>query len=177
MGQPGFDPWVGKIPWRRERLPAPVFWPGEFRGLYSPWGHKEMDMTEQLSVWNCLSESHLLPRKHYIDLVFTSVKTLLWCSYRLFGWTGITHVLLIICLSCAFSRIPGNLEEHKQFKLRSLNWEVQWYMAGAALPHCYEFYYLHTSLIPLYCDLAVRYALEQTRSDGALKIFFKSCNP
>ena len=24
-GRPGFDPWVGKIPWRRERLPTPVF--------------------------------------------------------------------------------------------------------------------------------------------------------
>jgi len=30
--RPGFDPWVGKIPWRRERLPTPVFWPGEFHG-------------------------------------------------------------------------------------------------------------------------------------------------
>ncbi|XP_055285293.1 DNA mismatch repair protein Msh3 isoform X3 [Moschus berezovskii] len=29
---PGFDPWVGKIPWRRERLPTPVFWPGELHG-------------------------------------------------------------------------------------------------------------------------------------------------
>ena len=28
--------WVGKIPWRRERLHTPVFWPGEFHGLYSP---------------------------------------------------------------------------------------------------------------------------------------------
>ena len=37
-------------PWRRERLPAPVFWPGEFHELYSPWGHKESDMTEQLSL-------------------------------------------------------------------------------------------------------------------------------
>ena len=27
-------------------LPTPVFWPGEFRGLYSPWGRKESDMTE-----------------------------------------------------------------------------------------------------------------------------------
>ena len=36
-----FDPWVGKIPWRRERLPTPVFWPGESHGLYSQWGHKE----------------------------------------------------------------------------------------------------------------------------------------
>ena len=31
--KPRLDPWVGKIPWRRERLPTPVFWPGEFHGL------------------------------------------------------------------------------------------------------------------------------------------------
>ena len=30
------ETWIGKIPWRRERLPTPVFWPGEFHGLYSP---------------------------------------------------------------------------------------------------------------------------------------------
>ena len=48
-GRPGFDPWVGKIPWRRERLSTPVFWPGEFHGLYSPRGHKESDSTERLS--------------------------------------------------------------------------------------------------------------------------------
>ena len=36
--RPGFDPWVGKISWRRERLPTPVFWLGEFHELYSPWG-------------------------------------------------------------------------------------------------------------------------------------------
>ena len=48
--RPGFDPWVGKIPWRRERLPTPVFWPGEFNGLHSPWGCKEWDTTEQLSL-------------------------------------------------------------------------------------------------------------------------------
>ena len=36
MRETGFNPWVRKIPWRRERLPTPVFWPGEFRGLCSP---------------------------------------------------------------------------------------------------------------------------------------------
>ena len=41
---------VGKIPWRRERLPTLVFWPGEFHGLYSPWAHKESDTTERLSL-------------------------------------------------------------------------------------------------------------------------------
>ena len=30
----------------RERLPSPVFWPGEFHELYSAWGHKESDRSE-----------------------------------------------------------------------------------------------------------------------------------
>ena len=34
-GRPGFDPWVGKIPWRREWLPIPVFLPGESHGQRS----------------------------------------------------------------------------------------------------------------------------------------------
>ena len=42
--------WVGKIPWRRERLSTPVFWPGEFHGLCSPGHCKESDTTEQLSL-------------------------------------------------------------------------------------------------------------------------------
>ena len=40
-----FNPWVGKIPWRREWQPTPVFLSGEFHGQrslvsYSPWGRK-----------------------------------------------------------------------------------------------------------------------------------------
>ena len=47
----GLDPWVRKIPWRREWLHTPVLLPGEFHGQrspadYSPWGHKESDTTE-----------------------------------------------------------------------------------------------------------------------------------
>ena len=49
-GRPGLDPWVGKIPWRREQLPTLVFLPGEFHGQRSlagcsPQGPKELDMT------------------------------------------------------------------------------------------------------------------------------------
>ena len=52
-GRLGLDPWIGKIPWRREQLPTPVFWPGEFHGHRSlsgcsPCGCKESDMTEKL---------------------------------------------------------------------------------------------------------------------------------
>ena len=54
-GNPGSTPESGrKIPWRREWLSTPVFLPGEFHGQRSlggnsPWGHKESDMTEQLT--------------------------------------------------------------------------------------------------------------------------------
>jgi len=42
VGRSEFHPWVVKIPWKRERLPTL----GEFHVLYSPWGRKELDMTE-----------------------------------------------------------------------------------------------------------------------------------
>ena len=47
-GRPGFDPWGGKIPWRRERLPTPVFWPGEF--LEKSMGSQSAGHTEGLSL-------------------------------------------------------------------------------------------------------------------------------
>ena len=58
--------WVGKIPWRRERLPTPVFWPGEFHGLCSPWGHKESDTTEPLSLSGHLLQLKLIHNDHFI---------------------------------------------------------------------------------------------------------------
>ena len=49
--RPGFDPFIGKITWRTEWLPTPVFLPGEFHGQTSlagcsPWDCKGSDMTE-----------------------------------------------------------------------------------------------------------------------------------
>ena len=46
----GFDPWVGKIPWRRKWQRTPVFLPGEFQGQrslvgYSPGGCEGSDMS------------------------------------------------------------------------------------------------------------------------------------
>ena len=57
--QTWFDPWVRKISWIREQLLTPLFLPGEFHGQrslagYNPWGLKESDTTEQLT----LSLSH-----------------------------------------------------------------------------------------------------------------------
>ena len=40
----GFDPWVGKIPWRRKRKPTPVFLTGEFHGQRSLAGLQFMGL-------------------------------------------------------------------------------------------------------------------------------------
>ena len=58
----GFSLWFGKIPWRRERLPTPVFWPGEFHGQrslagYCPWSHKESDTIRWLTLYCQLEEN------------------------------------------------------------------------------------------------------------------------
>ena len=59
MGQcsrPEFNPWVGKIPWRRERQPTRVFLRGEIHGQrslagYSPRACKELNTTEQFNIF------------------------------------------------------------------------------------------------------------------------------
>ena len=58
-GKCGFSPWVGKIPWRREWQPTPVFVPVKSHGWrslagYSPWGSQESDTTERLRTHHCL---------------------------------------------------------------------------------------------------------------------------
>ena len=47
----GFHPWMGKIPWRREWQPTPVFLPWRIPCTkepvaYRPWDCKELDTTE-----------------------------------------------------------------------------------------------------------------------------------
>ena len=53
--RPRFGPWVGKIPWRREWQPTPVFFLGKFHAQRSlagcsAWDGKELDTTEQLTL-------------------------------------------------------------------------------------------------------------------------------
>jgi len=50
----GFDPWVRKIPWKRNWQPTPAFLPQKSHGgrslvAYSPKGHKESNMTERVN--------------------------------------------------------------------------------------------------------------------------------
>ena len=58
-----FNPWVRKNPWRRKWQPTPLFLPRKShrqRSLagYSPWGHKELDMTERAHMLSYISSTH-----------------------------------------------------------------------------------------------------------------------
>ena len=86
-GRPGFDPWVGMIPWRRKWQPTPVLLPGESHGWrslvgYSPWGRKESDTTEQLHF-----DFLRIPSAFFL-LVFTRG---CYCSYSLI-WCFLSQV-------------------------------------------------------------------------------------
>ena len=108
----GFDPWVRKISWRREWQSTPAF-PGKFHGQrslvgYSPWGHKESDMTDRLTltlsrlieqnelnnilkitgIWRSLINNNSLPTLHLSHFQFRPYVALWWifllqgCSQR-----------------------------------------------------------------------------------------------
>ena len=77
--RPGFDPWIGKIPWRMERLPTPVFWPGEFNGLV----HGVSKSQTQLSYFYL--HFQLLPKK------FSSFPLFLPPFYSPSTTTPLTH--------------------------------------------------------------------------------------
>ena len=84
----GFDPWVGKISWRRAWRPTPVFLPGEAHGQtepgYSPGGRKELDTTEAT--------------KHARTCRMQPWESLLYC-----GVGGTLRVNVSICLT----RLPA----------------------------------------------------------------------
>ena len=74
-----FDPWVGKIPWRRNWQPTPVFFPGKSHGHrslagYSPWGHRvrhnwsDLAGTQNKNITESLGFSASLA--HYLSLPF-----------------------------------------------------------------------------------------------------------
>ena len=141
--RPGSNPWVGKTPWRRERLPNPVFWPGEFHGVYSPRSHKESDTTEWFSLlessinrslknillkirkekWNLKYPTHVFPVKSLEHLILAT--TFLYsvesnfekpCNKPLLGEVNATNTILrcsSLITSYSFSSI--NLTEIHPF--------------------------------------------------------------
>ena len=83
------DPWVGKIPWRREWLPTPVLLPGKFNGQrslvgYSPWGLKESDMTDRLTLSLFHTVKDLRLKKAYLYQFTNNTSEGLMPSFKIF---------------------------------------------------------------------------------------------
>ena len=74
-----FDPWVGKISWRRAWQPSPVFLPGESHGQRSqegdsPWCHKELDMIKVTACTHTLeSEEHISFSLRFFNVIYSFI--------------------------------------------------------------------------------------------------------
>ena len=81
-------------PWRREQLPTPVFWPGEFQGPFSPWGHKESDMTEQLLLFIPLISNVIIICNNMLGraFCFLFVSSTICSSSPFLHWLGLLSV-------------------------------------------------------------------------------------
>ena len=106
-----WETWVRSLGWedprRRKRLPTPVFWPGEFHGLYSAWDHKESDMRDDVAQ-PCLPGANLFPynwpvweKKTKQNILFTEY------AQRSTQWNKCKD------LSEFLSKMPGIISQNK----------------------------------------------------------------
>ena len=99
-GDMGSIPGVRKIPWRRAWQPIPVFLPGEFHGQrslagYSPWGHKESDLTE---VWLRWLSTQAHTRAHTVDNAVRVSSTTKWVSDARIHVSILSHIIFLFWL-------------------------------------------------------------------------------
>ena len=122
-----FDPWGGKMPWRRKWQPTPVFLPGESHGQkspmgYSPRGCKELDTTEWLSrqaQHNHSCRNHVFTRQCILKIFTFSRDVKLTTFYRnqmihykslVFLWIYF-ELIVFATYSCSFYWIPTQIHE------------------------------------------------------------------
>ena len=119
---PEFDSWFRKIPWRRKWLPTPVFLPGKSHrqrslvGYIVHGGHKELDMTEQLSPHGCLNPNSpiFLPQRAEFEFQLS-----LWAAI----WPQANHMppLWLFFLICNLNTVPLN-SPHKALSTAPGTW-------------------------------------------------------
>ena len=109
-GRPGFDPWVGKIPWRRKSLPTSALWPGKFQGLCSPQGRTQLDTTERLSLCS-LTQSKLAQTRNgdseARNLITLLGKIVFFIPVGSFGFPGSSDGKASACNAGNPGSIPG----------------------------------------------------------------------
>ena len=131
--KPRVNPWVGKILWRMKWRPTPVLLPGKSHGQrsvvgYSPWGHKELDMTERLHFhfschekYNAVMLSYFSCHEKYNALMLSSLYQGDWENLDLTGirkFILAEHILLVKFLktvseSVSCSVVSDSLQPHR----------------------------------------------------------------
>ena len=109
-----FSPWVRKIPWRRAQQPTPVFLPGESHGqgslVYSPGGHRELNMTERLSTaWHIiLTEKNLSKQIQLLSLLSCLFKGIVVISTFILTNFNLWRNSFLLLFAC-FYELPYHL--------------------------------------------------------------------
>ena len=151
-----FNPWVGKIPWKRKWQPTLVFLPGEFQGQrslegYGPFGHKELDTNEWAMLSSMFRERCRL-RKYqrlpqlYLSLIKVwsgthfdnnnkeSVTVTLWLRKNLISMCCVkslqSHLTLCDSMDCSS---PGS-SVHGILQARVLEWFEMPFSRGSSQP-------------------------------------------
>ena len=93
--RPGFDPWVGKILWRRKWQPTPVFLPGEFHGQRSLVRLQSIQSMVLQRIGHDWVTNSWLPVKNYSFYNSYAVK-LLRFKFKIIKWVKIIEVVPII---------------------------------------------------------------------------------
>ena len=133
----GFNPWVGKIPWKRTWEPTPVFLPEKCYGQrslidYSSWGHRV---------------------RHTWALMYITFKELLLCSvYKFFvGYVNCKYFLPVCYLSFIFfevfqrKRIFDFVEIQYINILRTIIWML--HLRTVRLTQCHKDFLLYIPLM------------------------------
>ena len=80
------ETWIQSLGWEdlleKGKLHTPVFWPGKFHGLHSPWGNKELDTTEWLSL-------SLLLLKMPENILY-----IIWREAFVISWWSVNYIIL-----------------------------------------------------------------------------------
>ena len=112
-------PWRGKIPWRREWQPTPVFLSGKCHGRrilagYSAWGHKKSDRTWKLVV------NHFINKRKSLGLAPGSVSFSCYMWSELHEpWISYSPVCSLMYMSREGSAPMGKTQIHSQLVLIS----------------------------------------------------------
>ena len=103
--QRGFYPWVGKIPWRRERLRTPVLWPGECGGR--SMGSQRVRQDSATFTFTIMSKKGIVLIEKYCSKLLSFEASI--SPRRLISWKSLSiHVLRTLSQAPGSSRLVGS---------------------------------------------------------------------